>query len=305
MPTLEVQAGRAESIGDHYFLMRSRFQPVTKGHLEAVTYFFDNLPSAFANDSHHGDPKLVFAIVCDLMRGTQLEKAMKKAANFNRNIEQYLIRFRPEYNPLTPLEIVEDLLALIHDFRAEWRARIGITLMPEFACTMHALNARNLPKNADYLLKSFIPAKDKRCWLIPEFDQDDVTDLNVATELNECCHSLKQRVNGQGELSRYQFEKDGSKDLGIYAYASSCLLNNERQKLYDIMPESVRTRWERLNLFTTAFERLNAMPYTRRPAKAQRALGSKQMKSAASENTKVINETTKQIAKTFREEFFE
>jgi hypothetical protein len=240
-----------EATGGSYVLLRSRFQPVTYGHLEAITYFFKKLSPELAEKTER-TPTLVLAIVCDLLRGSELGRqiALLAEAEKDSRLAHYLSRFRPEFNPLMPLEVIEDLLALVYALPRNWRQRIAITLIPEFGCTVFSLHSPHIGQDAAYLLKELLPAEDQRRWLIPLFDNDDDKDLRIASDLGE--DVLVYSPIAESSSSKYGFQIGSENGVGLYGYSTFCVLTDDRNALKKLMPKSVYKRWGRQNVFSLA-----------------------------------------------------
>lgn len=236
---------------DIYVLLRSRFQPVTYGHLEAVEYFFNDVSPRIKRKNNDRTPVLVLAIVCDLLKGTALERKMKELEPSNDRFREYLARFRPELNPLKPYEVIEDVRALIGSLKAKWRPKVVITLMPEFMCTLNALHTpTQFQGDPVHIPEQLIPGLGKRRWLIPVFDKDDLKDMELATTFKEkvYVYTPESRRN-----RRYVFDVDGRHHgVGLYGYSTACLLSCNQRELERLMPESVSKRWRTRSLFDDA-----------------------------------------------------
>lgn len=246
-----------------YVLFRSRFQPVTKGHKETIRYFFKELSPSIEREIGTR-PTLVLSIVCDLLRGTELRREISQQATAgNEKLAQYLLRFRPEFNPLVPLEVIEDLFFLINKLPRAWRRRTTITLMPEFGCTLYALHNQAFSEDASYMLKSLLPSAKERRWLIPCFDQDDAIDIEIATEKGESLHILRQ---GSRHLSNHEYSINGQPCVGLYGYATWCILHEQSNALRQLMPKEVYKRWRSYSMIqkarTRAISRLESLNKT-------------------------------------------
>jgi hypothetical protein len=236
----------------NYALLRSRFQPVTTGHLEAIKYFFETLSPIIQKQTNRV-PTLVLAIVCDLLKGTDLGLEITRLAAGDLRLKQYMARFRPEFNPLMPLEVIEDLFALIHSFKQkDWRERTAITLMPEFGCTVFALHSNEIKADAKYIIKSLLPDADGRRWLIPIFDNDDPKDIQIAEQYSESVDFLSPKT----EISEYTFDINGHEGIGLYGYLTSCLLRDQPGQLQKYLPKPVCQRWKAQNIFAMARTRV-------------------------------------------------
>ncbi len=230
-----------------YVLLRSRYQPVTIGHFEAIESFFKVLAPAMRQEGR-GSPKLCLAVVCDLLKGTDLGRRISELAQPGDALSEYLLRFSPEFNPLMPFEVIEDLLALLTRVPKEWHKHIAITLMPEFGCTIFALHSPLIDVETRYLLEAFLPPANERRWLIPRFDGDDHKDIEIAGSYGESVDILDQGL----ELSPYAYSTGNGDRLGLYGYATWCLLSNDAAGLRHLMPKSVFSRWQERSLFAKA-----------------------------------------------------
>lgn len=225
-----------------FVILRSRFQPVTRMHEAAIKHFFKKESKRFATRPH-----LVLAIVGDLLRHTKLGDELRRfGQDDDSKYLTYLERHKRALNPLTVFSVADDLATLVADLPTDWRKRIRITLMPDFACTMWAKRvASQLSAEAYGILTELLP--DNRSWLVPLLDHDDASDVSMAKESGEEVIPIDSDILSHAISVRFDIDK---KSVGLYAYATYCLIKHtEEKRLSDLLPAPVRERWEREGVF--------------------------------------------------------
>lgn len=245
--------------GDFHVLLRSRFQPVTKAHIEVVRWFFQNQFKPLSQKLD-APPTLTLAIVCDLLTGTDLGIKMDQLSMHDDEkalrIRRFKSRFRPEFNPLKPMEIVVDLMTAIRKADPGWLKHITVTLIPEFGCTIYASGrtAEGLSSGEKALVELFLPPKEQRKWLIPRFDQEDDDDILWARSRDEdvTTVTLDSQLSWVDAMAR-----DHCEGVGLYGLCTYLMLHGSEQ-IERLLPDEVARRWKQLHLRDNVNARMKA-----------------------------------------------
>lgn len=216
-----------------YVIYRSRFQPFTKGHLEAIRTFFDY------EAEKQADCRLVIGIVTNrMLEETELGKEIEK----HEILKNYFLRFKKDYNPLSEWFILRSINEAISYLHEERRKKIILTFMPDFVCTLSALHPdRELIEGFKFnkyekdckKIWNFLPYDDKeRAWYFPIFDREDIDDLGCASSLGEEVITKEFYQKHTFPLRTYQ--------IGLYGYTSYLLSNRNSTDLYPLITDSLK-----------------------------------------------------------------
>lgn len=238
----------SDRVSHRYVLMRSRYQPLTVHHIEAVKNFFSRVAPEVKEKFGGKEPILVLAIVRNLLRGTSLGTYVEDKIRKNPEsaLANYKERFKPQLNPLHTCEIMDDInVALSKALSKKQRDKVMVTVMPEFACTVHMLKDSALESVDRDLLYDFLP--EECSWAIPVFDGDDETDVEFAKSKG-------------GDVYRIPVECPdlGDSQYGLYYNATEWLLRDDRAHLAKIMPAEVLRHWQAAGTFRAIQDRISA-----------------------------------------------
>jgi hypothetical protein len=110
-----------------------------------------------------------------------------------------------------------------------------VTVMPDFACTIHMLNDSKLRADIKDLLFDFLP--ERRRWAIPLFDQDDETDYKLAETKGERVYPINVQF---GDFAN---SASGEAEYGLYYHSTKWLLSQDLNNLSKVVPKTVLDRW--------------------------------------------------------------
>ncbi|MDP2930111.1 MAG: hypothetical protein Q8N56_00675 [bacterium] len=205
-----------------YIIYRARFQPITKEIVEAIDSIFDENPIK-------KDFRLILGIVTDQLFETKdLDEIIKRR-------DDYFIRFKRNYNPITEGTILKLINEAISHLTLERRKRIMVTFMPDFLCSLLILrpdynpNPLRLSDSSVNRIKRYLSVpRENRTWYFPIFDIDDVKDVGYAYSARE-----KILIKDFHKKSIYRIRYV---NLGGYGYSSYLLLSKNQDALRSHLP---------------------------------------------------------------------